>query len=142
VELMIVVAVLGILAAIVIPEFSGHVEKAKESAAKDNLRLYREAVERYAMDHNGIAPGYLNSDPSQPMHTIYVFMQLAQNKDYLAEMPKNPFNGFTTSYMVGSGASIPEASVGDYGWIYQPSTKKVKLNKDGVDSEGVAYLDY
>ncbi|MHC4236894.1 MAG: type IV pilin protein, partial [Planctomycetota bacterium] len=49
---MIVVTILGSLAAIVIPEFSGHIQKAKESAAKDNLRILRQAIERYAQDHN------------------------------------------------------------------------------------------
>ena len=58
VELMIVVAILGVLAAIVLPEFAGHIQQAKESAAKDNLRILREAIERYAADHNGVPPGY------------------------------------------------------------------------------------
>ncbi|HPO70162.1 MAG TPA: prepilin-type N-terminal cleavage/methylation domain-containing protein, partial [Anaerohalosphaeraceae bacterium] len=53
VELMIITAILGILAAIVFPEFQGHIQRAKETQAKANLRLLREAIERYAADHNG-----------------------------------------------------------------------------------------
>ena len=62
VELLIIVAILGILAAIVTPEFSGHIQKAKESAAKENLRIFREAVDRYAARNNAAAPGYPNND--------------------------------------------------------------------------------
>ena len=40
VELMIVVAILGILAAIVIPEFQGLIQQAKEAAAKDAPQDY------------------------------------------------------------------------------------------------------
>ncbi|RKY11715.1 MAG: hypothetical protein DRP65_03460, partial [Planctomycetota bacterium] len=43
VELLIVVAILGILAAIVVPEFQTYTQQAKEAAAKDNLRILRNA---------------------------------------------------------------------------------------------------
>lgn len=42
VELLIVVAILGILAAIVMPEYQSHSQDAKEVAAKDNLRILRQ----------------------------------------------------------------------------------------------------
>ena len=47
VELMIVVAILGILAAIVIPEFQSHSEQASESAAKETLRTIRQQIEYF-----------------------------------------------------------------------------------------------
>jgi len=43
-EMLIVVAILGILAALVLPTFQGHIQQAKESAAKDNLRILRNAI--------------------------------------------------------------------------------------------------
>ena len=39
VETLIVVAILGILTAIALPTFRGHIAEAKESAAKDILRI-------------------------------------------------------------------------------------------------------
>jgi type II secretion system protein G len=142
VELMIVVAILGILAAIVLPEFQGHVQQANEAQAKANLRILREAIERYAADHNGIPPGYANNDLSQIPKSMIVYVQLAQSKDYLAEIPENPFNNKKPSYILAENETFQPQSETDWGWIYQPSTKKIKLNKAGVDSEGVAYLDY
>ena len=47
IELMIVVAIIGILAAIAIPNFSGFSEKARGSEAKVNLGAYGSAVKAY-----------------------------------------------------------------------------------------------
>jgi type II secretion system protein G len=146
IELMIVVAILGIVAAIVLPEFQSHSQKAKEAAAKDNLRILRDAIERYAIEHNDIPPGYLNDDPAQIPSGIRTYLHLTKNKKYLGSMPINPFNNQYQVTAVKNSDPFPVAAVipsaGGYGWIYKPATKTIKLNKDGVDSEGVPYLDY
>ncbi len=51
-ELMIVVSVLGILAAILIPNFRGITEEAKNSAAKADLRNLKMAVILYESRYN------------------------------------------------------------------------------------------
>jgi general secretion pathway protein G len=58
IELMIVVSILGIMAAIVAPLFRDNIQKTKEAAAKDSLRILRTAIEAYAAKNNGISPGY------------------------------------------------------------------------------------
>ena len=47
VEVLIVVAILGILGALVLPTFRGHIIEAKEAAAKDNIRIFRNAIEYF-----------------------------------------------------------------------------------------------
>ncbi|MHC5089176.1 MAG: type IV pilin protein, partial [Planctomycetota bacterium] len=54
VELMIVVTILGILAAIVIPEFQGHASQSRESAVKSSLHTVRCQIELYKMQHDGL----------------------------------------------------------------------------------------
>jgi general secretion pathway protein G len=144
VELMIVVAILGILAAIVLPEFQGHVQQAKEAAAKDNLRILREAIERYANDHNGVPPGYPGDDPSILPSSIGMKIQLVESGKYINAIPENPINGLELIYTLSNAESFPSEPVNEetYGWIYQPATKTVKLNASGPDSEGISYLDY
>ena len=160
VELMIVVAILGILAAIVIPEFSGHIQKAKEAAAKDNLRILRQAIERYAAEHNGVAPGYILNNTSATPTAGFVLMQLILNSTnssggmatigtsgfpygpYLSEMPKNPLNGNDTLYVVDNSSSFPATSPGNFGWIYQPVTKTIRINLFETDLEGKDYQSY
>ena len=144
VELIIVVSILGILAAIVLPEFQGHAQKAKEATAKDNLRILREAIERYAFDHNEVPPGYPGDDSTQNPGTLWFLQQLSISKKYLSELPENPLNGYSAVYIVANNGTITDgmAAGSAQGWVYQPSTKTVKINMTGTDSEGTNYFDY
>ncbi len=59
IELMIVVAIIGILAAIAIPKFADLITKSKESSAKGSLGSVRSAVSIYYSDTEGIMPANL-----------------------------------------------------------------------------------
>jgi prepilin-type N-terminal cleavage/methylation domain-containing protein len=59
IELMIVVAIIGILAAVAIPKFADLVTKSKESAAKGSLGAIRSAVSIYYGDTEGGYPSNL-----------------------------------------------------------------------------------
>jgi type II secretion system protein G len=145
VELMIVVAILGILAAIVLPEFQSQSQQAKEATAKANLKILRDAIERYALDHNGVPPGYNNNDPTTAPNWVYVFVQLTASQKYLPKIPENPFNNKNRPAVIANTGTITQDMVVSpqaIGWIYQPATKTVKLNKAGTDSTGGKYFDY
>ncbi len=145
IELLIVVAILGIISAIVLPEFQGHAQEAKEAAAKDNLRILRETIERYAADHNDVAPGYQNNNPAGIANFIFVKSQLVTGSTkYLSELPKNPFNGLSQIKALGNSTPFPDTAqlTTMIGWYYKPATKTIRLNWTGTDSEGKAYFDY
>src|SRR5262245_7928139 len=57
VELLIVVVVLGILAAAVIPQFTNSTDNARLSTLDTNLAEMRGAVELYYHQHNSVYPG-------------------------------------------------------------------------------------
>jgi prepilin-type N-terminal cleavage/methylation domain-containing protein len=143
VELLIVVAILGILAAIVLPTLQGHITEAKEAAAKDTLRILRNTIGLYAARHNGIPPGYPLNNPSANPSQATFKMQIVGFK-YLSTLPENPFNGKFTLKMVGDNEDFPAKPVdtSTYGWIYKPKTKTIKLNWLGTDSAGTSYYDY
>ncbi|MGA1979511.1 MAG: hypothetical protein ABSG99_02950 [Sedimentisphaerales bacterium] len=44
--------------------------------------------------------------------------------------------------MIANGVSFPAAPTGQYGWVYQPQTKTIKLDWSGTDKDGVSYYDY
>jgi len=144
VELMIVVAVIGILAAIIMPNLSSHSQKTKETAAKENLRLLREAIERYALKHNNVPPGYINNNPNAMPTTRAFVTQLTINEFYLSEIPENPFNSLNTAMIIKNNQEFPSAPAMTqlYGWIYKPATKTIKLCWPGTDSEGMPYFNY
>ena len=52
IELMIVIAIIGILAAIAIPSYKGYVKTAKMSEAHNNLAALRLAEEEYFLENN------------------------------------------------------------------------------------------
>jgi len=62
IELMIVVAIIGILAAIAIPNFLRFQLKAKSAEGKTNLAAIRTAEESYFAEYGN----YLSADPSPP----------------------------------------------------------------------------
>ncbi|MBI4370875.1 MAG: prepilin-type N-terminal cleavage/methylation domain-containing protein [Elusimicrobia bacterium] len=56
IELMIVVAIIGVLAAIVTPKFSQLVRKSREGSSKGNLSSIRSALAIYYGDQEGLYP--------------------------------------------------------------------------------------
>jgi prepilin-type N-terminal cleavage/methylation domain-containing protein len=61
VELMIVVAIIGVLAAVAIPKFAQMLEKSREGATKGNLGAIKSAVSNYYADQQGNYPQTLDT---------------------------------------------------------------------------------
>jgi len=62
IELLIVVAIIGILAAIAIPQFASYRQKAYNSAAQSDLKNLKTGMEAYNADHQEYPPvlGFFN----------------------------------------------------------------------------------
>jgi general secretion pathway protein G len=58
VEILIVVVILGILAAIVIPQFSEASSEARKSSVQSNLQMVRSQIELFKIQHNDNIPGF------------------------------------------------------------------------------------
>jgi general secretion pathway protein G len=75
VELMIVMLIIGVLAAVAIPSFISSIKNAKEAALKEDLHVMRDAIDSYTMDKNKapqslddlVQSGYLKKLPVDPM---------------------------------------------------------------------------
>jgi len=78
IELMIVVAIIGILAAIAIPQFASYRQRAQDSAAKSALKNLATAQENYYAEHNTYtdAIGDLTFEPED---TITVSLSATTN---------------------------------------------------------------
>jgi len=60
VELLLVVTILGILAAVVIPNIMGHDKTARVNATRTSITAIEQAVQIFAMQHNGKLPDSLD----------------------------------------------------------------------------------
>ena len=82
IEILIVVVILGILAAIVIPQFTNAADDANQSGVKSQLQTLRSQIELYRAQNAGVDPaslaaagdwstmiaaGYLPGPPNNPM---------------------------------------------------------------------------
>ncbi|MBN1973579.1 MAG: prepilin-type N-terminal cleavage/methylation domain-containing protein [Sedimentisphaerales bacterium] len=143
VEILIVVVILGILAAIVIPQFTDASTEAKTSSLCSDLQSMRSQIELYKIQHNDNLPGIngvtfeesmtgytLNdgslADPQAPGDGVY--------GPYLQKLPSNQFISIAANQNdVTSAATTPAAPDGTSGWIYNTVTGEVKAN-DTYDS--------
>ena len=105
IELMIVVAIIGILAAIAIPKFAELIRKSGEGASKGNLGAIRSALSIYYGDMEGVYPAQLKG--------------LTVAGKYLAVVPvaKTPSYHADTSTET-DGTLLVDDSVNTGGWAY------------------------
>lgn len=61
IELMVVIVIIAILAAVALPNFMGATERARESAVRSAVKTIQTALEMYATDNNGYYPTYIYS---------------------------------------------------------------------------------
>jgi general secretion pathway protein G len=75
VELMVVMLIIGVLAAIAIPSYVASIKNAKEAVLKEDLHVMRNAIDSYTMDKQRapqalddlVQSGYLREIPQDPM---------------------------------------------------------------------------
>jgi len=132
VEILVVVVILGILAGIVLPQFSNAADESKESAMKQNLLRMRQQIELYSQQHNGDYPTLANfidqmtlaSD--QTGDTAAVGTAGYHLGPYLQKMPRNPY---TDTIPIGNGA------VGTSAWYYDETTGHIAPNDSAARRE-------
>ena len=137
IELMIVVAIIGILAAIAIPRFAQMLEKSREGQTKGSLNSIHSAVYIYYGDQKGIWPTTLS------VFSAYSFSQYLDNIN--AVKVTGAFVAGASSpagYKVTatSLSSVPSAS--GSGWLYDSSMGSVYVNSTVKDSRGLPYSFY
>jgi general secretion pathway protein G len=156
VEILIVVVILGILASIVIPQFSNASLQARENTLKDELRYLRTQIIVYQAQHHDCAPGYPGGDLTKTPTGDGFTAQMTGHTDetgavnasadatyrwgpYLTRMPVNPLNGKADIKVVTDGSMTPDNTTG---WIYDPTTLQIIANVSGADSNGTSYASY
>lgn len=136
VEILIVVIILGILAAIVIPQFTEASNDARVSALVSDLQTVRSQVELYKVQHKDCFPGW--NGTTVPDGASFV-ADLTGKTDidgaaggtlgpYLGKFPTNGFNN-SNAVSIVDAASDPNAVVaGGSGWWFNVQTGNFGVN--------------
>jgi general secretion pathway protein G len=110
VEIMVVVAILGILAALIVPRVIGRADDARAVAAKQDVAAIMQALKLYHLD-NGRYPSTEQGLPalvarpqSQPVPSNW--------KQYLDKVPKDPWGNFYQYLNPGVRGEIDVFSLG------------------------------
>jgi general secretion pathway protein G len=155
IEILVVVVILGVLAAIVVPQFSQSSDDARLVSTVQSLQSLRGQIERYRNQHNGRLPGATcdSSDDTifrdqltLPTNEVGATGPLGDpnfpNGPYVhSQLPANPFNH---SRRVQNVAMFPATAPGgettaDPGWVFERSTGRFKINKTGKGLDGTDY---
>ncbi len=128
IEILIVVVILGILAAIVIPQFTDASNEAMEASVRTQLQTIRSQIELYNVQN----PATPYDDSVVPGATFWD--ALVQN-DYLQTPPKNPLQN--NSNTVGAAAAAGTGWV----WMEAAAGDPWTLNVYAVDLAGGLFID-
>ncbi len=114
VEVLIVVVLLGVLAAIVIPSFSKATEQATAGGTADQLAKVRNALAVYYVRNGNIYPNIMAGDGT--------WGELLSVPGYLQEPPRNLWVGDPNDTVINID-TVPDGSYHTaYGWIWDPTT--------------------
>lgn len=157
VELMIVVAIIGVLAAVAIPKFADMLEKSREGATKGNLSSIKSAVSNYYADNQGTYPQTLDtrtfiiSGESYPafinkyIEVVPAVKVTSKNTANTGGAGQGPGSGsvlVTSAVHAGTfdtpAFTAPTAASGK-GWKYNNSLGYVWVNSAHLDMAGKSY---
>ena len=110
VEILIVVVILGILSAIVVPQFSHATQDSKLQATVQQLRHLRNALDVYGLQHSSRYPSVVEGDG-----TWGELMTLG----YLRQAPVNHWVGGDSATIIVFGDAADDGWSTDHGWIYR-----------------------
>jgi general secretion pathway protein G len=117
IELLLALFILALLASLVAPMVTGGIQRAKESALKEDLYRMRKAIDYYYADTYGY--------PAE--------LQELVKKRYLRSVPVDPLTDSRESWRLvrsEEGGDEPEGIV------------DIRSGSDDVDGDGVAYAEW
>jgi len=157
VEILIVVVILGILAAIVIPQFTEASTEAKEARLVSDLQTMRSQLELYKIQHNDKLPGVetaASTIGSVGSETFVNCMTGYTDVDgnpatgpganiygpYLQKIPTNPWNDLdTVTFNARTAAGTAGTNLA--GWNLDPATGHFQADDDDSCADGTVHSD-
>ena len=127
VEILIVVIILGILAAIVIPQFTNASQEARENSTSSLLQTIRAQMELYKLQHGDLWP----TTSGNPTASEFAWASMTGTTTYagktfgpyLQQTPVNPLNGLS---------AVGAAPATNVGFVFDTNGKFYAVRMDGT----------
>jgi type II secretion system protein G len=121
IEILIVVVILGILAAVVVPQFTNAADDANDAAVRSQLQTLRGQIELYRAQQ-GSDPDFITNGWSELMDNNYIMVE-----------PTNSFNSSTT---------ISASAASGVGWVWRDKSASNNTKAlFAVNSDGSEFAD-
>ena len=159
IELVIVVVIIGIIAAIAIPRMSRGSQGAGENALSGDMAVWRNALDLYQTEHNGVYPTDYTTIVNQLTQYTDGNGATSATKDtthiygpYMRAIPPLPVNdpsntqslpkGSNTVGQAAAGGTPPSTITAGYGWLYDGAGNLYPNTGTVTDSSGKPYNQY
>ncbi len=139
VEILIVVIILGILAAIVIPQFVGASQTARQSSLASQLGTVRSQIEFYKVQHGDALPNLLTNWDAMTATSVYPTGSSNTFGPYLQAVPTNSLNTLS-SVVDGVYSATPLGS--SAGFVYDYNSGSGTGRIWGTDTDGKTITNY
>jgi general secretion pathway protein G len=129
IELIVVIAIIGILAAIALPRLRDVPRKAQESVLKTNLRTMRDAIDQYFADQGSYPPA----------------LSSLVDEGYLRDVPLDPMTQSRDTWQVEydeGGGGEDEFGFDDFDEAAEPGVIDVFSGSEEVSREGTPYSEW
>lgn len=141
VEILIVVIILGILAAVVIPQFANASGDTRESSVMANLKAFRSQLQLYRAQHQDLWPDDIASQMTTftdvDGNTNATYTSTFRFGPYMVRIPPNPWTGSDTiTTVTGVDTAYTPAVDMNQGWWYNSDTGEFRAHvPDSVVTE-------
>lgn len=113
VEVLLVIVILGILASIVVPQYSSGAQEARQASLRQQLHNIRTAIDLFKIEHGGRLPDLTANWDELTLRSSHLGRTVGP---YLASPPANPItsNAAVFDGPVTSPATSPAGYIYDY----------------------------
>jgi general secretion pathway protein G len=146
VEILVVVIILGVLAAIVLPQFGQATSDARLSSLKSNLQTIRAQLQTYKVQHVDVFPGatfntQMTSYTDSSGGTATAPDSTHSLGPYLMSVPANPISTSSSIRIVTDATTTFTAPATDAGWWYNSTTGEFRadLQDSWTTNDGSKY---
>ena len=132
IEILLVVVILGILGALIYPQFANARADAADKAARTQLQALRSQIEMYKVQHGGGLPDLITSWNPLINATVYNTKTVGP---YIPRAPKNGLNNL--SNVVDGDSTTPVGGPAGFVYDYAGGTGSGKISATNSDGTSI-----